>query len=187
MLRFLRTEVFLCCLAACGVEIGASPNVGNPGKGDDGKSPDAGTPPDGSNALTPTAFLNKIGIRYCDESFRCKATYPDGATAFANDFGTTVSQCYTGVDAYYQPAVVEQSIAAGRVTFQPMQGTSCLAGIMYTPDCNQFWFVEPTYPASCDTTLVGKIPDGGACVSIFDCANLTSRCDQATKTCIRVQ
>jgi hypothetical protein len=134
-------------------------------------------------ALTATSFLNKVGMKYCDESFRCKATYPPGQTVFTQDFGATPADCYVGADNFYQPSAVEQSIVAGRVTYSEASASACIAGIMYPASCTNFWTTDPTYPAACDTALVGKVADGAACVSIFDCSNVNSVCDATTKTC----
>jgi hypothetical protein len=191
--RRLLTATFVA-VAACGVELGEPPDVDN--DDDDGKSDEGGGGGGGGGGngggggsgsgampLTATAFLTKIGVQYCDECFRCKANYPDGATAFTQDFGASTSECYAGTDAYYAPSLVEQSIIAGRVTYNAMSAQACLAGVVYQASCSVFWQNPPQFPASCDQALVGKIADGAACVSIFDCANLTSACDQSTKKC----
>lgn len=173
-------RVFLSlALASCGVEIGEPPDVDQSnGKGDD--DDDGG----GNNTpLTATRFLARIGVQYCDESFRCKATYPEGTDVFEDDFGASRQACYDGVDAYYRPALVEQSIAAGRVIFSAIAADACLDGVSYPQQCSMFWDTAPVFPNACDVTLLGTVPDGAACVSIFDCANITSFCDDMTKRC----
>jgi|MudIll2142460700_1097286.scaffolds.fasta_scaffold19797_3 hypothetical protein len=167
-------------VAACGVELGEPPNVPDSG---DGKGDGTGSG-GGPMALTATGFLTKIGTQYCDENFRCKADYPEGANAFSMAFGASKQDCYAGTSAYYQPQLVEQSITAKRVVFNPGAAQTCVAGITYPQSCSQYWQSAPQFPAACDTALLGTVGDGAACVSIFDCANLGSRCDADTKKCV---
>ena len=168
----------LIAVAACGVEIGEPPGVPEEG----GKGDGTGS---GAMPLTATGFLTRIGTQFCDEAFRCKATYPEGATAFATDFGATTSECYTGAIAFYTPQLVEQSITAGRLTYNASSAKLCLSGIVYEPDCAVYWQVDQpkTFPSSCNTALLGTVADGGACTTDFDCANAGSLCDEATKQC----
>ncbi len=184
---FRGTHVMLVAtlVASCGVEIGGPPDTDD-GKSDNPGSGSGDTPGGMPMPLTATGFLGRIGHQYCDESFRCKATYPTGATGFAQDFGATAADCYTGLDNYYMPSLVEQGIAAGRVLYTETAAQMCLDGITYPTDCATFWTTDPVFPVVCNLALVGKIPDGGACVSIFDCASIDSTCDAATKTCTKL-
>jgi hypothetical protein len=174
-------------LVACGVELGDRPPIA--GQGSDGKMDGSGsgttpTPMPMPSSLTASTFLTKIGMQYCDESFRCKATYPAGQTAFAQDYGATVAACYAGSDAYYGLALVEQSITAGRVLYTQLAAQQCIDGAKYPTDCAQFWFVDPTFPLACNAALVGTIANGATCVSLFDCLDPNSICDAATKKCV---
>ena len=186
-----RAQILLATLlaatTACGVELGEPPDVsGNDGKSDNPNNPGEGSGGgngSGSMPLTATTFLTRIGTQYCDECFACKANYPDGTTVFAQDFGATTQECYAGTNNYYGPALVEQSITAGRVTYNAVSAQACLAGIIYQQSCGTFWQNPPQFPASCDAALVGKVADGGSCVSIFDCSNIESFCDDTTKKC----
>ena len=179
----IRRALLLATVVACGVEIGEPPNIPSEegGKGDGmGGGSGMGS---GAMPLTATGFLTKIATQYCDESFRCKANYPDGQTAFSEDYGATTSQCYTAAIAFYTPALVEQSITAGRVTYNPGSAQLCLDGITYQQSCTQFWQSDPVFPSACNTALLGKIASGGACTNDFECANANSLCDDTTKTC----
>lgn len=175
-----RAFVLVVLVAACGAELGEPPEADDA----DGKGDGAGGG-GSSMTLTPAGFLAQIGMEYCDESFRCKGTYPGGPAAFAQDFGATVQTCYGGVEAYYQPQLVEQSIAAGRVVFTAAAAQACLDGIEYPQSCGTFWEESAEFPQVCGLALVGTLPDGAACVSLFDCANPSSLCDPATKRCVR--
>ena len=158
----------------CGVEIG-DPMVESSSDGKDDS---------GSGALTVREFFAEVGEQYCDECFRCQATYPNGPVAFVQDFGTK-PQCYAEADAFYMPALVEQSIAAGRVVYDQAAADECADGIRYESDCREFWNEQPRVPNSCNTVFVGTVPDGGVCVTGYDCANPAARCDDATKRCMR--
>jgi hypothetical protein len=182
-----RALVLATIVAACGVELGEPPTVASDedGKGDgmgggNGSGGGSGNQP---MALTATGFLTKIATQYCDESFRCKASYPEGTMAFDEDFGTTTATCYAGAIAFYTPQLVEQSITAGRVTFNPGSAQLCLDGIVYQQSCAQFWQTDPVFPSACNTALLGTVAKGGACTNDFECANLSSLCDDTTKTC----
>jgi hypothetical protein len=179
--------VSLVVVVACGVELGAPPDVDDDDH--DGKSDDDHDDDDdhgssgGGSPLTATKFLSRIGVQYCNECFRCQANYPAGTAAFAADFGATQQACYASLDDYYGPALVEQSITAGRIVFSATAAKTCLDGITYQQQCSVFWQNEPVFPQACDVTLIGKIADGGTCASIFDCATITSYCDDVTKRC----
>lgn len=183
----MRALFLLVLVVGCGVELGPPPDVDDDDH--DGKSDEGGDDHDNNNGgggatpLTATKFLSKIGEQYCDECFRCQATYPEGTTAFREDFGSTQQACYGDLDDYYGPMLVEQSIAAGRVVFSATAAKACLDGIVYAQQCAMFWQTDPMFPSVCDVVLVGTVADGATCVSIFDCANLQSACDPMTKQC----
>jgi hypothetical protein len=162
----------------CGVEIG-DPMV-QPST-DDGKGDGAGEP----QALTATEFFARIGDQFCDECFRCQATYPAGQAAFAQEFGATEQQCRQDALAFYSPQLVEQSIAAGRIIYRADAAEDCADGIDYEQSCNQFWNEEPDVPSICGAVFVGTVVDGGACVTDYDCASTVSLCDAVTKRCVR--
>jgi hypothetical protein len=71
--------------------------------------------------------------------------------------------------------------ARGRGHTGATSAKTCVDGISYPQQCGTFWQTDPVFPQACDVTLVGKIADGGTCVSIFDCASITSYCDEMTK------
>jgi hypothetical protein len=161
----------LAVLAACGVEIGEPPEIASEEDGkDDGGGGGSGSGSGGSMPLTATDFLTKIATQYCEESFRCKATYPDGPMSFAEDFGTSTAVCSAAGIAFYEPQAVEQSITAGRVIFNPTTAKLCLDGIVYQQNCSIYWqSQQPTFPQACGTALVGTVANGGTCTNDFDC------------------
>ncbi|MDQ3340467.1 MAG: hypothetical protein M4D80_35360 [Myxococcota bacterium] len=180
-----RRALTLALLAACGVEIGEPPETASEGGKGDGDGSGGGSGSGGTMALTATGFLTKIATQFCDESFRCKATYPQGATVFAQNFGATTAECYAGAIAFYTPQSVEQSITAGRVIFNPGTAKTCLDGIVYQQNCSIYWqSQQPTFPSACNTALLGTVANGGTCTNDFDCSGVTSRCDAMTKKCV---
>lgn len=182
-----RALTLVVLLAACGVELGEPPDVGEDDGKSDGTGPGSGsgggTGSGGQMPLTATTFLTRIGTQYCDECFRCQATYP-GPNPFAQDFGATKPECYAGTAAYYEPQVVEQSITAGRVIFNAGAAKTCMDGITYAQSCAAFWETGAQLPSACNVALLGTVADNGTCASLFDCANLGSFCDPATKQCL---
>jgi hypothetical protein len=178
-------------VAACGVELGEPPEIASEGGKEDGTGggsgggPGNGSGSGGPMALTATGFLTRIATQFCDNSFRCKASYPDGPTAFAQDFGASSAECYAGAIAFYAPQAVEQSIAAGRGFFNPGTARNCLDGIVYEQSCNIYWeSQQPTFPSSCATALLGTVANGGTCTNHFDCSGATALCDDSTKQCV---
>ena len=172
-------RIFVLFLVACGVETGEAPvEIGDDGKEDNGETPMPQMP------MTATEFLGKLGTQYCDECFRCKATYPAGPAAFATDFGTQM-QCYAAANAFYMPQLVEQGIKAGRILYNAAAAKACADGVRYEQNCNTFWQTDPAVPVACGAVFLGTVPDGGACVTEYDCSTSAARCDQATKKCVR--
>jgi hypothetical protein len=190
-MRLLSLLVVLITVA-CGAELGDAPDVGESGGKGDGAGDGSGGgggggsgsgSGSGSMPYTATAFFNQIGKQYCDESFRCQATYPNGPAAFTQDFGTNVSECYADANQFYAPAAIEQSITAGRIVFNATAAKSCADGITYQQTCSTFWQNDPVLPASCGQAIVGTVANGGACTTDYDCSSLTAFCNATSKTC----
>jgi hypothetical protein len=124
-----------------------------------------------------------MGMKFCDEAFTCQASFPtDEGVTFADAFGASASECYSDEAAYDMPAQVETEITAGKIHFDGMAAAACVAEIQFG-DCTAFWTDGGTYPAACDTALVGTVADGGGCVVDYDCSNVESVCDPTAHTC----
>jgi hypothetical protein len=173
----------LVMLAACGVEVSGShkqqPNP-NPTQGDNA---DAGTttitPPDdaGTSTTEPDAavqqtgardFLHEAGVQQCDEAYTCKSSYPGTSTQFKTDWGTSKSNCYDVLDAYYEVTAVQTEVDAGKSVFDPTSAASCLAGITFG-SCSTFWQNGAVFPSVCDNVFTGTVPKGSPCVVDEDC------------------
>ena len=187
----------LCVVTACAAQLsptGGNSGGGNTGGGDTGGSNGGGGGGGGDGSgggggggsgggMTATQYLTQLDQKFCDEAFTCQASFPATAgETFADDFGASASECVADGVAYDMPDVVETEITAGKIHFDASAAASCIAGITYA-SCTTFWADTDTYPASCDTALVGTVADGGTCVVDYDCSNLESVCDQTAHTC----
>lgn len=166
-------------LVACA----ASPTNTGGGGDDDGSMPNggggagsgSGSNP-GGGSLSATDYLTQMDQKYCDEAFTCKASFPamTGET-FADDFGDTAQDCYADAAAYEMASVVESEILAGKIHYDAAAAAACLSGVAFGA-CSDFWSSGGTYPAACDTAMVGTAADGAACVVDYDCSNVQSIC-----------
>jgi hypothetical protein len=121
--------------------------------------------------------------KYCDEAFMCKASFPaDAGVTFDEAFGASAQACVADAANYDMPAQVEAQITAGTIRFNGADAAACVAGIAFGT-CQAFWDQGPTFPAACDTALVGTVADGGACIVDYECSSFTSYCDETTKKC----
>ena len=167
----MRFAWVLGLLAGCGAQIA---NGGDAGGGPGGKG-------DGTS-LTPSTFLTKLGNNECDEAFTCRASFPSSSNHhFEDEWGSTTDECYAGAAAYFMPADVEASVAAGKIKFDAGAAKACLSGIDYG-SCSQFWQHGPQYPSACGSALVGTIADGGDCSNDFECAG-DDVCDSTDAVC----
>jgi hypothetical protein len=182
-------SILLVLVGACAGELGPDPNPpstsggSNTQPGGGGSPGGGGDPGGGGTGMTATQFLTQMEMKYCDEAFACQASFPtDQGVTFADAFGSSASQCYSDYAAYDMPAQVEAEITAGKIHFDASAGAACVAGIQFGA-CSDFWQNGGTYPAACDTALVGTVADGGACVVDYDCATGESVCDPTAHTC----
>jgi hypothetical protein len=192
MMRFTIVFVSVFATAACvgdpptdgggGGDNTGGDGGGGGGGGGDGSGSGSGTGGTGGT-MTASKFLEEINKKFCDQSFTCKSSFPtDWGITFDEAFGTSASACYAQAAQDIPPAQVESQIAAGKITFNANDASTCLAGITFGT-CNEFWQQGPQMPAACETVLLGTVADGGACVTHIDCTNFYSYCDETTNTC----
>ncbi len=185
-----------CALAACagtapggggGGDDGGGDGTGGGSGGGDGSGSGGGDGSGGGGGSTDTSglesFVHGLGVKYCDEAFACKASFPtDAGITFDEAFGPSAMACYADNDASFDiPAIVAQ-IQAGTILWNASDANTCLAGITFGT-CEEFWQQGGNEPAACATALAGTIADGGACVTDWECVNLASYCDETTKLC----
>jgi hypothetical protein len=173
----------LVMLAGCGVEVtGSRHQEPNPGP-TQGDTPDAAgstvTPPDDAATSPGTpdapaqqaearAFLHEAGVKQCDEAYKCESSYPGTQSQFETDWGTSQTNCYDVLDAYYAVTAVQAEVDAGKSVFDASSAAQCLAGITYG-SCSTFWQNGAVFPTVCDNVFTGTVPKGGACVVDEDC------------------
>ena len=182
--------ILLCVLTACAAQL--SPTGGNGGGGNGGGGHGGGGGGGGGSntggggstgGMTATQFLTQMEMKYCDEAFTCQASFPTNqGVTFADAFGASASVCYSDGAAYDMPASVETEITAGKIHYDAAAAASCVSGITFGA-CTDFWANGGTYPAACNTALVGTVADGGACVVDYDCSSAQSVCDPTAHTC----
>jgi hypothetical protein len=180
-------SILLVLVGACAGELGPDPTPPSTSGGSNTQPGGGGDPgggdPGGGTGMTATQFLTQMGMKYCDEAFACQASFPtDQGVTFADAFGASASECYGDEAAYDMPAQVEAEITAGKIHYDASAAAACVAGIQFG-DCTAFWQDGGTYPAACDTALVGTVADGGGCVVDYDCSNVESVCDPTAHTC----
>lgn len=186
MKMHLRTILLLSLLGGC---VGSTPEPtgggggsgegggGGGGSGGGGGGGNGEGSGGGGGGVTATQFLAQMNEQFCTQAFMCQATFPtDEGVAFADAFGASVTECVSFGEEYDMPAQVEAAITAGKIQFNSSDAAACLAGITF-PACTSFWTDDASYPAACDTALVGTVADGGACTVDYECSNLDAYCD----------
>ena len=178
-----KLSILLVLVAGCASQL--EPTGGTPPPGNGGSNtPPPGSGSGGSGSMTATQYLTAMEMKYCDEAFSCKASFPtDQGVTFDQAFGTSASQCYADGAAQDMPAQVEAEITAGKIHYDGVAAAACVSGITFGA-CSDFWNgTGGTDPAACGTALVGTVADGGACVVDYDCSNEQSVCDPTSHTC----
>jgi hypothetical protein len=134
--------------------------------------------------MTATDFVGALDHGGCDEAFTCMSSYPNNApNTFASEYGSSNAQCYDLSVAYENYSVINSEIAAGKITWNPTDAATCLAGLTYPSSCSTYWNNGPNYPAACKTALVGKAADGSACLVDWDCSDWNAYCDGTSHKC----
>jgi hypothetical protein len=152
---------FALTLVACGT---SSPH------GPQDPLPD-GPPGDSSTGMSVTDFLAAYYGKACPEAFTCMSSFVAQTTGdtFADEWGSSVSDCEANALDPDEAAAVQAEIAAHHIVYDPSETAACLAGVTFST-CMDFWTNGPRYPDACYAALYGLIPDGGACVIDWDCA-----------------
>lgn len=182
-MRFSISIVFFVAACAGNPTTGGGDDTG--GKGDNGGDTGSGTgngngsgsgTNTGGGGITATQFLTQLDQKDCDEGFACMASFPTTTgNTFADEFGTSVQDCYAQAASNEMASTVESEITAGKIQFDPAAAAACVASIMYGT-CADYWANGAMEASACDTAMVGTVADGGACVVDYDCSNVQSIC-----------
>lgn len=185
----LIASLFTACAAQAPDDINSDGTDDGDGNGDgtgggSGSGNGSGTGPGGgSQGMTATKFLEQINTKFCTQAFTCKASFPtDAGTTFDQEFGASQQACAADGLAADNPAAVEMQISAGKISFNSTDAAACLSGIVFST-CDAFWNGTDAFPSACATVLVGKVADGGACVTHIECSGQASYCDETSNTC----
>jgi len=140
-------------------------------------TPDGGGVSDsGTDGITPQAFIEQFVTAQCAHAFSCMAQYPTTTgTTFADDWGTSQSDCLTTDDDYVARDQIAAAITAGKITWNATSAVTCLGNLAFPASCVDF-FTTYNYPDICYDALSGNVADGGDCITDWECSGDTSDC-----------
>lgn len=152
-------------VADSGTADSMSPQDTGGGNGGDGGA-------DASDATPPgLVFANDEAVALCNAYFGC---CPGGV-----DGGYDISRCVINLRAYGWEGTLpsdETVYGRGHITFNPTQGSGCIAAINSFP-CTQTGSQWAVITQACEGIFQGTIAvNAGGCVSSFECAP-SSYCD----------
>ena len=122
-------------------------------------------------------FVPTNAATACDYLFRCcDATELRAAFTGASPPVTTEPQCVTFVASAETSLLPDESIAAGRVTYDATAAAECDAARRGAA-CGE---IEASAAAACAHVFVGHVVTGGACRDAGDCTGAQPLCDGGT-------
>jgi hypothetical protein len=169
----------LCLLAACGF----APRTSSTGADAAPTPTDQGLDvllhaSDANVAWSPRSFMVQLLTEECDQAFTCKPQYPQGAQhSFDYEWGVDINDCVTTDDDYLALDKIEAAIVASTITFDPASAATCLAAPGIPTSCPALFANNYDWASSCYAALAGHVPDAGACTTDWECANLSSYCN----------
>ena len=139
--------------------------------------PDAGAVGDSdTGGITPQAFLEQLITAECAHAFSCMSQYPTTTgTTFADDWGTSQSDCLTTDDDYIARDQIAAAITAGHIAWDPASAMTCLGNPAFPASCVEF-FTTYDWPDPCYDALSGNLADGAACTTGWECSGDMSDC-----------
>jgi hypothetical protein len=147
----------------------------------DGTAGNGGGSAGGQSAVNATGYLEKIAQIQCSEAFSCRSTYPGEAADFEATWSTSVDACVTSLQVAWGSNTIETEIAKGRIDFDGTAALNCLNAVTFS-SCDTQWTEGIQWAESCYHVLVGTVPNGGNCESVYACSSFN--CDMAQHTCI---
>jgi hypothetical protein len=193
MRRALAIVVIVVSAASCMVGEDQGPATGGGGAGGGGHGgggAGGGSGSGGGGTSTVASVLTSMDHAECDAAFACQASFPTNqGVTFAGVYGANAAACYAKLGSeYYDETAVQSGINAGKITFDAAAGADCISGFAAAPapNCPGLWQNGPSFPAACGDALVGKVANGAACTTDFEC-NLSSYCDATSLLCTAIQ
>jgi hypothetical protein len=145
--------------------------------GDDSGDDSAGDDSTPGSGMELGAFLTALGHQECDDAFTCMSTWPTAENGpFAEAWGASATECYSGAAEYYDESAISAAVASGKLTYDGDAAEECIAGIP-APVCTSYW-TSDSWPDSCYDALYGDTADGGTCTTDFECSGDTSYCNE---------
>ena len=136
---------------------------------------------DTQTAINATDYLTQIAMIQCQQAFNCRATYPSGSSSFDAMWSTSVQTCVAMLQAEWGVNTLESEIAKGRIEFDGSAALDCLAGVAFDA-CDMHWTNGIEWAESCYSVMVGKVPTGGSCESLYSCESYV--CDDVEHRCL---
>lgn len=131
--------------------------------------------------VTATGYLTQIAMIHCEMAFSCRATYPNDSATFLAVWQASVDACVANLQAAWGSNQIEAEIAKGRIDFDGTAAVQCLAGVAFGA-CTTHWIDGIQWAESCYNVMVGNVPVGGSCDSLYACQS--SDCDLTQHVCI---
>jgi hypothetical protein len=132
-------------------------------------------------AINATSYLTQIAMIQCQQAFNCRATYPSGSTSFDTAWSTSVSSCVGVLQSAWAVGTIESEIAKGRIEYDGAAAVDCLAGVGFDA-CDTHWNNGIQWAESCYSVMVGNVPSGGSCESLYSCESYV--CDDVEHRCL---
>jgi hypothetical protein len=137
--------------------------------------------PDMQTAVDATGYLTRIATIHCQQAFNCRATYPNDSATFDATWTTGLASCVSMLQQAWGVGTIETEIAKGRIDFDGTAAVDCLSGVAFGA-CDTHWTTGIQWAESCYSVMVGNVPSGGSCESLYACQSY--ECDATTRTCL---
>lgn len=181
MKRFVGILVLVGCVGEAPPEQAPPANPAPPGGGDVRETGEDDDDPGMQTAVNATGYLTQIATIHCQQAFNCRATYPNDAATFDATWTTSVASCVAMLQDAWAVGTIETEIAKGRIDFDGTAAVDCLAGVAFGA-CDTHWTDGIQWAESCYSVMVGNVPTGGSCDSLYACQSY--ECDETTRTCL---
>jgi len=176
----LGMTVLLGCVADVPEPV-SPPNPIPPDEHRDDGAGGGGEAPTSQTDVTATGYLKAIANVHCVQAFACRATYPGDSAAFEASWQDSVADCAANLEVAWGVPTIETEIAKGRIDYDGTAAVQCLAGVAFA-GCNTHWTDGIQWAESCYDVMVGNVPTGASCDSLYSCQSYD--CDTTQHVCL---
>ncbi|NVB83173.1 MAG: hypothetical protein HOV81_32675 [Kofleriaceae bacterium] len=163
-------------LAACVADVAGTHQSQQNGEGSGSQTTD-----DESTA-TPMGYLKRIASIHCTQAFMCRDSFPpDLGYTFEAQWTNSEPECEAMLLDAWNTETLESEIAKGRAVYDGSAAASCLEGVTFGA-CPDYWMRGIEWADACYSVIIGKVPTGGSCQSLYSCESFS--CDEPTQTCL---